>query len=143
MVHFLIILRPGAQGRGRLGSRRTPKCVVWPRDAAVRKPLRIRYRATTHGPACLMDVPNPLPWYPTVSDVRCARGDLLTYVARRSPPTARWGGGLAQEHIYKIFIFQALTTRFFVLDSWFMTLLSVHSRQTSPVQSTRALGSSH
>ena len=27
--HVLTIGRPGAQGRGRLGSRRTPKCVVW------------------------------------------------------------------------------------------------------------------
>ena len=28
-AHALTIGRPGAQGGGRLGSRRTPKCVVW------------------------------------------------------------------------------------------------------------------
>ena len=28
-AHALTIERPGAQGGGRLGSRRTPKCVVW------------------------------------------------------------------------------------------------------------------
>ena len=28
-AHALTIGRPGARGRGRLGSRRTPKCVVW------------------------------------------------------------------------------------------------------------------
>ena len=72
-------------------------------EAAVRKPLRIRHRAAARDPACLVDVPDPLPWHPTIYDVRCARWDLLTSVARRSRSPHTRGGVLPWTHSRNIY----------------------------------------
>ena len=57
--------------------------------------------------------------------------------------SAHPGGGSYHGHIHEIFIFQALTTRFFVSYTWFMTPPGRYSRLSPPVRPLRVQGSSY
>jgi hypothetical protein len=73
-------------------------------------------------------MPRPLPWYPTISSVRRARGDLVDPSCSGDSPCARFGGGLAHEHIRHMSTFLNFDDRFF----WAVYLVYDPIRCTQP-----------